>query len=399
MTSRAAFTASIQGTRASQHLDLIRGLAAVAVLVYHVRYRFFLDYADVPSHDPFTVAGYLVTSFGHDAVMVFFVLSGFLIGSTVVRSFRTDRWTWTEYLTSRIVRLQVVLLPGLLLTLFWDRLGLHWFGARDIYTGVMRGYTQDFFEVSSRLSGGAFLCNAAFLQDLRCVPYGSNAALWSLSFEFWYYIVFPLLALGLVATQPMARRVACVILGAAVLFMIRGPIVQYFPIWLLGAVVALLPVWPRAMNRPVVCVMLPLGVFTVIVAATHASVVRAWLGGSSWAADLVNAVAFAGCLYLVLHDRRPAARDAYGWSAGRLSACSFSLYLVHLPLLVFLRAWLVPGRPWSPSVATLGAALVVATVAFVYALVFSRLTEANTAVVRRRVLAWLSTRHRQSIIG
>ena len=31
----------IRGTAASMHLNLIRGLAAVMVLIYHVRYRFF----------------------------------------------------------------------------------------------------------------------------------------------------------------------------------------------------------------------------------------------------------------------------------------------------------------------------------------------------------------------
>src|SRR5689334_8152514 len=37
---------NISGKRVSDDLDLVRGLAAVAVLVYHVRYRFFFDYAD-----------------------------------------------------------------------------------------------------------------------------------------------------------------------------------------------------------------------------------------------------------------------------------------------------------------------------------------------------------------
>ena len=37
------------------------------------------------------------------------------------------------------------------------------------------------------------LGNLAFLQDFFARPYGSNGPLWSLSYEFWFYLVFPLL--------------------------------------------------------------------------------------------------------------------------------------------------------------------------------------------------------------
>ena len=52
MSSVGASGGDIHGTRASQHLDLIRGAAALAVLIYHVRYRFFLDYSEVEGRGP-----------------------------------------------------------------------------------------------------------------------------------------------------------------------------------------------------------------------------------------------------------------------------------------------------------------------------------------------------------
>src|SRR5690349_289647 len=103
-------------SRASHHLNLIRGVAALAVLVYHVRYRFFPDYADLAAPDLTAKLFYAVTAFGHDAVVVFFVLSGYLISATVMRDCATGRWSWARYGVSRWVRLSVVLVPGLLLT-------------------------------------------------------------------------------------------------------------------------------------------------------------------------------------------------------------------------------------------------------------------------------------------
>src|SRR3954463_10277531 len=79
---------------ANVHLDAVRGAAALAVVAYHIRYKFFLDYSEVRSSDLLTHVFYAATAFGHDAVMVFFVLSGYLITGTVLKDVRGDRWSW-----------------------------------------------------------------------------------------------------------------------------------------------------------------------------------------------------------------------------------------------------------------------------------------------------------------
>ena len=64
---------------------------------------------------------------------MFFVLSGFLISSTVIRSHVLGKWSWRDYAINRATRLYVVLVPGLLLGFFWDRLGSWLFSAQGIY--------------------------------------------------------------------------------------------------------------------------------------------------------------------------------------------------------------------------------------------------------------------------
>ena len=53
---------------------------------------------------------------GHTAVIIFFVLSGYLVGKHVYLAFNTGRWSWREYAIKRLSRLWIVLIPALILT-------------------------------------------------------------------------------------------------------------------------------------------------------------------------------------------------------------------------------------------------------------------------------------------
>ena len=44
------------------------------------------------------------------------------------------------------------------------------------------------------LDAATFWGNLVFLQTILVPTYGTNALLWSLANEFWYYMLFPLLA-------------------------------------------------------------------------------------------------------------------------------------------------------------------------------------------------------------
>ena len=90
------------------------------------------------------------------------------------------RWSWGNYLLNRATRLYVALIPALILTVTFDHI------ART-HGGMNLGYgpqsMKDFW-------GSLF-----FLQGIYTKPYGSDGPLWSLSYEFWFYILFPLIAL------------------------------------------------------------------------------------------------------------------------------------------------------------------------------------------------------------
>lgn len=86
-------------------LDALRFIAAFMVLLSHSRNTFFPAYGDLPveQHNVLTMAFTMICRMGHEAVIIFFVLSGFLVGgrgferikdgTMKVKSYAIDRFS------------------------------------------------------------------------------------------------------------------------------------------------------------------------------------------------------------------------------------------------------------------------------------------------------------------
>src|SRR3954454_24406268 len=95
----------------SIHLDAMRGFAALVVFLGHARFM-FIGYASQAKAAATAVATRVsaapeAITWGHEAVVVFFVLSGYLVGGSVLRDIKLQRWSWQKYLTLRLTRLCV----------------------------------------------------------------------------------------------------------------------------------------------------------------------------------------------------------------------------------------------------------------------------------------------------
>src|SRR5579872_5672261 len=229
-------------SRASVSLDALRGSAALLVAIGHLRSAFFVNLGQLTSHKPLWFGVYALTSLGHQAVIVFFVLSGYLVGGSVIRALHNDEWSWSRYFTHRLVRLWLVLLPALVLGFAWDQAGLHSHAAPLVYSG--QGWNHTDRDVADTSTAGVLLANLGFLQSIYFPTFGSNAALWSLANEWWYYVLFPLLACAFALWR--ARRGALLIgvyglLIVATCVLIGTSILVLFPAWLLGALLHFLP--------------------------------------------------------------------------------------------------------------------------------------------------------------
>src|SRR4051794_3922354 len=100
------------------NLDFLRGLAAFLVLSGHLRSFVFRSFAELEEHAGlFLRAFYFVTGLGHQAVIIFFALSGFLVGGKAIEDLTNERFSWARYLLRRLTRLWIVIIPAMALTL------------------------------------------------------------------------------------------------------------------------------------------------------------------------------------------------------------------------------------------------------------------------------------------
>ena len=88
----------------SVYLDLVRFTAACFVYLYHSNQRWLVE-PILP-----------MANYGHTAVVVFFVLSGFVIAYVT----DTKERDWPSYAASRLSRVYSVALPAVVLTLLLD---------------------------------------------------------------------------------------------------------------------------------------------------------------------------------------------------------------------------------------------------------------------------------------
>ncbi len=369
---------------ASAHLDMFRGVAAFFVLIAHWRMLLFLDGSQLKHLNIGLLFLYWVTKLGHQAVVVFFVLSGFLVGRTVLRPIWSKTWSTKRYLVHRLTRLEVVLIPALILCWIWDAAGIHIFHSPPVYMGTA-GLVVLPYNVAQTLNLHVFLGNIAFLQTVFVHTFGSDDPLWSLTNEFWYYILFPCIVICFAGGFSWIKRVIAVLLLAILvsIFWVRGGngILAGFLVWLFGAIVAVLPPprWPASRFRS-----LAMAVAIALVLLQLIMTYIPFVIETTWDQDYILGILFAGLMYLSLHDPRPVS-ERYRRTAKYAAGMSYTLYVTHMPVLVFIAAWL--GHRWSPDAKHLLIALGILPMPIAFAILVSMLFEKNTDRVRKKVEA------------
>ena len=295
------------------------------------------------------------------------------------------------YLLARLSRLYVVLLPALLLGGALDWLGMHMAGTEAVYSGNS-GMHALVVNVHSVLTWPILVANALFLQTIQLpgfgpnpVPtFGSNGALWSLSYEFWYYLAFPFLVFLLARSQSWKMRaISCLGLLAWGWF-VGLNIFLLGLTWLMGALIAFLPAFParRSWMRSLAMV-LALMLF-------GAGLVQSKLLGSL-PSDIVLGLAVTAMIWVTLHCARAPLPAFYVHMARRAAHSSYTLYLVHFPMLIFLKASLHLPRAYPGWHAYLVGAGVLAAIVLYAQLVYGAF-EKNTDHVRRWIRPYVMGR-------
>ncbi len=286
----------------------------------------------------------------HACVIVFFVLSGYLIAYTTLGRHRTG----PQYCAARLARLYSVALPALALT------ALLWLIGRMLeplhYANFERGY--EFI----RLGLTALFLNECWF--ISAAP-PSNMPFWSLSYEFWYYVLF---GAALFVRRPFWRWAAP--LAVAVLC---GPkVLLLFPVWLAGAA-AFFATTKITLKRAHAALAIAALVAVCALVLPHIPMPLENFGYpplfysglfvSDWALGVVLATAIFLADQAVGNMRIPAALSR-PVKAG--AGVTFSIYLLHFPLLIFASAVFPYDKSDAGSVVALGGGVLLTAILFGY---------------------------------
>ncbi len=357
---------SLKNLRASDHLNFIRSFAAVMVLFAHLRSCFFVPYEHIASPTFVVKCLFILSGWGSEAVIIFFVLSGFLVGASGYSQIRNNTYSWQTYLISRFTRLYVVLIPSLALSFL-----VVYFG-----DGVFLGASKH-----PDIGLNALVNNMLFLQT-RTSTFAGNLPLWSLSNEFWYYVLFPCLMLFL-TTKSMAKKVGYFSLQMLIFLLIGKEKSLYFIIWLMGVGVYLLKPYSLLAHKPrlrTIISTLPLIGLAVVFILSH--FYHAHLRLSY---DFANAGFFSIFLYLILQNKTLSSNDWYHKFATETSGCSYTLYLVHYPLLLLFMKVLHVECSWPFDVQHIFFSGLIFLIILGFSYCFSQITEAHTDKVRKYI--------------
>ncbi|GAA3772029.1 hypothetical protein GCM10022240_25160 [Microbacterium kribbense] len=268
---------------------------------------------------------------GAEAVVVFFVLSGFVLA----RAIRSRSFSWYAYFPSRILRLYLpvfgaVAFACLVLLLPHD-------GATDSpwLTGRPAGYPFADIVKDITLLGGTS---------------GVVSPLWTLRWEVIFSLLLPVAAFAVRAIPAWMLGLVCIVLsnvGAAA----GSPALQYLPIF--GVGVALEGEWER-IGRVVARTTRRLGplVWTAVLLAATVLLSMHWLLlaplGHAITVVLAQTPIVLGAVILVIAAvhcstvRRILTWRPVAWLGG----ISFSLYLIHEPI-VILMANVTDSMRWT----------------------------------------------------
>jgi peptidoglycan/LPS O-acetylase OafA/YrhL len=371
-TTRAG-EGQVPDARRSNALDALRGIAAFLVLAGHTRSYVFQSY-----HVDLAAAGapisltakafYLVTALGTRPVMLFFALSGFLVGGKALGDIFAQQFDWSRYLLRRLTRLWIVVVPALILTLSLDHIGL----------SLGPGHDTRYYEIyGTEHSFRAFLGNLGFLQTIVVPSFGSNTPLWSLANEFWYYILFPLAASLALAPMSLAARVSSLLLLTTIIAVLPLEILKGAIVFFAGAGAAFCS-RRRALEPIFRAQVVRVAAVALLVAALIDDKVM-HLGINEIELGLVTA------FVLPFLANMPQRKGALATLARASSEISYSLYLTHLPLLTLIVTVAIAPQKWPPGLMASGVYAGLITAALVWACVIWSCFERNTGRVYARL--------------
>ncbi len=321
-----------------EFFDILRGIAALVVMIGHARWLLWEGYFNGFLKHPeaygffekFVMYGMSIFKFGHEMVMLFFVMSGFLIHYGFSRKILNGSTQFNlTYFKKRVLRIYPVFIISLLITYALDKIGLYL--SLPIYTGATNNTIIDeSIQINLGLDN---LIDNFFL--IGSEVWGSNGPIWSLKLEWCFYLIYPLFYL----INKNCIELSYLIFPCVAMFLSNyefegfngffGSVVKSFPIWLMGAYLADVVTGRIRFNLKYLQLFI-LSFFILLFSNFKLNILNDYLVAVGFVGFISILIIITQKNYIILDNK----------VLIFMSKISYSLYVVHFPFLVLMSALL-----------------------------------------------------------
>lgn len=363
-------------------LDSLRFFAAFVVVFSHTCIQFQTNYAGLDSeyHSSIYAILYLLFRCGSEAVLVFFVLSGFLVGGKTIEKLQSGTFSGTQYAIDRTVRIVLPLVPALILSYI---------------ANTLCGESFYWYE---------YIGNFLSLQNYCVRPV--NGALWSLSSEVWFYIfmfgISLFVAKNEVSTLCLFRNKISFnrkIMGGLIVvisaFVFLGFGYEGLLLWFIGT-------FAYCLKDLVVSKKRTIGVLFLLPIAEFYYKQTWWKGGllipslptpSKSFIHIVYAILIAYILCWIIQKvpRRKylLKMDVLGT---KMAKFSYTLYLCHYPFLILIKRYVYPIETNKIDLEAIAVFLIISVSVTVLCYPLYLISEQHTYKIKTYVKKWIKYR-------
>lgn len=354
-------------------VDLLRGMAAILVFLFHAALFAGFDKFRLPVSLPFVEKAFVlpnIFSLGASGVSLFFVVSGYCLTRKWYMS-GVDSFSLSEYYFRRFARIYPAYMFSLVVTLI--SLGI---SQTSLLSNTQRGIDWTDLAVD-------FFVHALFLQGFFPLSFQSfNGTLWSMSTEVQFYLVLPFIYLCSLRTTRTVGVSLALVFCLVVRYVASSDATLVAPVT--GGVSYSVLVSYSLLGRIFEFVIgmyiasleskskLPeVNLFSLLLVFGGAMLIR-WTG-VAWLADPFFGVAYGALLifFIRVFDLKPNEAVASGRSAficlQSFGVYSYSFFLIHWPIM-----FLSQKLNWTTTFSNWGRLLIEAPACFVITYIASK---------------------------
>jgi peptidoglycan/LPS O-acetylase OafA/YrhL len=329
--------------------NVIRGLMAIIVFIAHINQIFWIRL-----YGPNLIISKIIGAMARHAVLVFFLLSGYLITLSIIKNINTNKkFNYADYFISRLIRIYPPFLGSLIVTVIaWGI--IHYFNLTGKYN---YGLSLDLYIVREKYD----LTIESLIESLMLNKENItkvNGPLWSLFIEIKIYF---LAAIAVIFATRKSIKIKILTFVIAVLcvfnFSQEKSFLFFFLIWLVGALAAVYKVISKK-TPSTSCVLLLIFLLLFIILKDYSLALISDTNLSNLFVQIGFSIVYAYFMFYSSYlDRK---YPQYLIATGDYS---YSLYLIHFPLLLLglsiTQNWIIYSYPKTVLVSCVAGAFII----------------------------------------